>query len=191
MSHMIDKLSILVIDDNQHMVNIVRTIMRGFGAKEFLDARSAIEAYDIVKSEAVDLIITDYALEGMDGCDFSRLVRVGEDSPNHYVPIIMLSAYSERSRVEAARDAGVTEFCAKPVTAVELYRKVVSVINTPRPFIRTATYFGPDRRRRASEAYKGKERREALFGPKAPLLPGAKIPQLDPKRDQLALGKTN
>ena len=191
MSHIIEKLSILVIDDNHHMVNIVKTIMRGFGAKEFCDSRSAIEAYDLVKSQAVDLIITDCVMEGMDGCDFSRLVRVGEDSPNHYVPIIMLSAYSERSRVEAARDAGVTEFCAKPVTAAELYRKVVSVINTPRPFIRTATYFGPDRRRRMSEVYKGKERREALFGPKAPVLAGPATARLDPRHDQMALGKAS
>jgi CheY-like chemotaxis protein len=154
------------------MINIVKTIMRGFGAKEFRDARNAIEAYDIVKSEGVDLIVVDYAMDEMDGCEFARLVRLGEDSPNHYVPIIMLSAYSERTRVEAARDAGVTEFCAKPVTATELYRKVVSVINTPRPFIRTTTFFGPDRRRRNAGPYKGKERRENLFGPRAPALPG-------------------
>jgi CheY-like chemotaxis protein len=175
MTHMIEHLRILVVDDNHHMVNIVKTIMRGFGAKEFRDAKNALEAYGVLKSEGIDLVITDYAMEEMNGCDFSRLVRIGEDSPNHYVPIIMLSAYSERSRVEAARDAGVTEFCAKPVTAAELYRKIVSVINTPRPFIRTDTFFGPDRRRRTSNSYKGKERRGNLFGPKAPALPAGKL----------------
>jgi CheY-like chemotaxis protein len=174
MSLTIEHLQVLVIDDNHHMVNIVKTIMRGFGVKEFRDARNAVEGYEVVKSEGVDLIITDYAMDQMDGCEFARLIRLGEESPNHYVPIIMLSAYSERSRVEAARDAGVTEFCAKPVTATELYRKVVSVINTPRPFIRTTLYFGPDRRRRKSDSYKGKERRETLFGPKAPVAPSAR-----------------
>ena len=98
MSHSIERLSILVVDDNHHMVNIIKAIMRGFGAKEFRDARSAIEAYDLVKSVGFDLIITDYAMEEMDGCDLARLIRVGEDSPNNCVPIIMLSAYSERSR---------------------------------------------------------------------------------------------
>ncbi|MEP7209220.1 MAG: response regulator [Alphaproteobacteria bacterium] len=172
MNRTIEHLRVLVVDDNHHMVNIVKTIMRGFGAKEFCDAKSAVDGYEIVKTEGVDLIITDYAMDQMDGCEFARLIRLGEDSPNHYVPIIMLSAYSERSRVEAARDAGVTEFCAKPVTATELYRKVVSVINTHRPFIRTTMYFGPDRRRRKSDSYKGNDRRENLFGPKAPAAPG-------------------
>ena len=80
--------------------------------------------------------------------------------------IVMLTAYAEKSKVEQARDSGVTEFCAKPVTATELYRKVCAVINTPRSFIRTSVYFGPDRRRRKDDNYKGNERREALFGPK-------------------------
>jgi hypothetical protein len=69
--------------------------------------------------------------------------------------------------VEAARDAGVTEFCAKPVSAAELYRKVRVAINAPRSFIRTPLYFGPDRRRRDDVSYDGKERRESLFGPKS------------------------
>jgi DNA-binding NarL/FixJ family response regulator len=79
----------------------------------------------------------------------------------------MLTAYAERSKVEAARDAGVTEFCAKPVTATELYKKICVVINAPRSFIRTPIYFGPDRRRRNNDSYGGKERRESLFGPRA------------------------
>jgi two-component system chemotaxis response regulator CheY len=172
----LEHLRILVIDDNHHMVNIVKTIMRAFGAKDFRDAKNAIEAYELAKIEGVDLIVTDYAMDQMNGCEFTRLIRLAADSPNHYVPIIMLSAYSERSRVEAARDAGVTEFCAKPVTATELYRKVASIINTPRPFIRTIEYFGPDRRRRKSDSYKGNERRDNLFGPKPPAAPEGGTP---------------
>ena len=98
-------------------------------------------------------------MEILDGTDFVRLVRTGDDSPNPFVPIIMLTAYSERSKVIAARDAGVTEFCCKPVTAKELFRKVRSIVNTPRPFVRTSNYFGPDRRRIKSENYRGPERR--------------------------------
>jgi hypothetical protein len=44
---------------------------------------------------------------------------------------------------------------------------VCAVINTPRSFVRTSVYFGPDRRRRKDDAFKGKERRESMFGPKA------------------------
>jgi CheY-like chemotaxis protein len=167
---MLDRLKVLVVDDNLHMINVIKTIMRGFEVKDFFDASNASDAFNVIRNSPVDLIITDFAMEPVNGCDLTRLIRTAEDSPNHFVPIIMLTAYAEKSKVEQARDAGVTEFCAKPVTATELYRKVCSVINTPRSFIRTNVYFGPDRRRRRDDNYQGKERREALFGPKGAAL---------------------
>lgn len=155
-----NRLNVLIVDDNKHMITIVKTLLRGFGISHFLEANDAAEAFDLVRSEHIDFIIVDYLMEILDGTDFVRLVRTGEDSPNPFVPIIMLTAYSERSKVIAARDAGVTEFCCKPVTANELYRKVQSIVNNPRPFIRTNNFFGPDRRRMKNSTYRGPERRQ-------------------------------
>lgn len=166
MDRTLERLKVLVVDDNHHMINIIKTILRGFEVKDFFDTSGAAEAFQIIRTTPVDLIITDFAMDPVDGCELTKLIRSAEDSPNHFVPIIMLTAYAERSKVEQARDAGVTEFCAKPVTATELYRKVCSVINTPRSFVRTSVYFGPDRRRRKDDNYGGKERRENLFGAK-------------------------
>lgn len=153
-------LRVLVVDDNKHMVRIIKTILRGFGIVRPIEAYDAADAFDRVRSEAIDLIIVDFLMDILDGTDFVRLVRTADDSPNPFVPIIMLTAYSERSKVEAARDAGVTEFCCKPVTAKELYSKVVSVVNHPRPFVRTSMFFGPDRRRWINDQYKGPLRRD-------------------------------
>lgn len=153
------RLNVLIVDDNKHMISIVKTLLRGFGIGRFIEANDAAEAFDLVRSEHIDFIIVDYLMDILDGTDFIRLVRTADDSPNPFVPIIMLTAYSERSKVIAARDAGVTEFCCKPVTAIELFRKVQSIVNNPRPFIRTSTYFGPDRRRLKNDAYRGPERR--------------------------------
>lgn len=166
------KLKVLVVDDNQHMTNIVKTILRGFDVKELFEAHNAVDAFNLLRTQTVDFVITDYAITPVDGCHFTRMLRNSVESTHQFVPIIMLTAYAERSKVEQARDAGVTEFCAKPVTATELYKKVCAVINTPRSFIRTPVYFGPDRRRRRDDSYGGEERREALFGPKT----GAAVP---------------
>ncbi len=167
---MLERLKVLIVDDNHHMINVTRTILRGFGLKDFFEASGASEAFTIVCNTPIDLIITDFAMEPVNGCEFTKMIRTAEDSPNHFVPIIMLTAYAERAKVEAARDAGVTEFCAKPITPTDLYRKVCGVINTPRSFVRTSVYFGPDRRRRRDENYQGKERRENLFGPKGEIM---------------------
>ena len=60
-------------------------------------------------------------MKPMDGLEFTRRVRNDEHSPNPFVPIIMITGHTEKYRVEAARDAGVTEFLAKPITAQNLF----------------------------------------------------------------------
>ncbi len=157
----LSRLGVLIVDDNIQMINIVKTILRGFGVSKFVEARDAADAFDRVRSDPVDIVIVDYLMEILDGVDFVRLIRTSDDSPNPFIPIIMLTAHSERSRVEIARDAGVTEFCCKPVTAIDLYRKVAACIERPRPFIETPEYFGPCRRRRASDYDPAKDRRGA------------------------------
>jgi two-component system chemotaxis response regulator CheY len=77
------------------------------------------------------------------------------------VPIIMITGHTEKNRVTAARDSGITEFLAKPISAKALYQRIVNVIAHPRPFIKTKTYFGPDRRRNTNPNYAGPERRRA------------------------------
>jgi len=160
----LENLSILIVDDNAHMIKIVKTILRGFGIKSFYDATDAAEAFDIVRNDIIDIIIVDYQMDLLDGTDFVRLVRTGEDVANPFVPVIMLSAHSERKRITAARDAGVSEFCCKPVTAMELYKKLSSIVNSPRQFVRTASYFGPDRRRHDDNRYNGPFRRKTDTG---------------------------
>ncbi len=164
MSTKLEKVSVLIVDDNAHMINIVKTILRGFGVKMFYEATDAAEAFDVVKSDGPDVIIVDYQMDLLDGTDFARLVRTGDDIADPFVPIIMLSAHSERKRVIAARDAGITEFCCKPVTAEDLYKKFCAIINSPRQFVRTSTYFGPDRRRHNDEVYNGPFRRKSDEG---------------------------
>ena len=96
----------------------------------------------------------------LDGMDFVRMVRTGNDSPNQYVPIIMLTGHTEMNRVLEARDSGVHEFLAKPISAKSLYARIRAIIENPREFVRTSMYFGPNRRRRQSATYNGSERRK-------------------------------
>jgi len=97
-------------------------------------------------------------MEPLDGIDFTRMVRTAPDSPNPFVPIIMLTAHSSMERVIQARDSGVNEFLAKPVTAKGLYNRIATVIESPRQFVRASEYFGPDRRRSVKE-FMGMDRR--------------------------------
>ena len=152
-------LSVLIVEDNVHMLRSLAGMVRGFGFDEVHLAADPADALDMIKTNPIDLIFVDYRMPVLDGIEFTTMVRTSADSPNPYVPIIMVTAYSEPSKVRAARDAGVTEFCCKPINAKTLYSRIVSVVNKPRDFIRAPNYFGPDRRRREDPNYRGPERR--------------------------------
>ena len=156
----LETVQFLIVDDNLHVLEIVKAIVRGFGVRGVVEATSGDEAIRHLRQNTVDIVILDYRLGEDDGLDFLRRLRTNADSPAPNIPVIMLTSHSERVRVEAARDAGVNAFCAKPVVPVELWRKIVEVVDRPRDFVRTDTYYGPDRRRRDDPQYAGPERRQ-------------------------------
>ena len=145
--YVLDNVNVLVLDDNRHMRSLVQSILHALGVKNVCEAADAAQAFKELQHFQADVLIVDWHMEPLDGLDFVRLVRTAKDSPNPYVPIIMLSGYTEYRRVTEARDAGVNEFLAKPISAKALYQRFAAIIDNPRPFIRTKTYFGPDRRR--------------------------------------------
>lgn len=166
----IDRLNFLVVDDNKHMRALVKTILHALGSKSVVEAADGADAFKELRHFPADIIICDWNMSPLDGLDFVRLVRTGKDSPNPFAAIIMLTGHTEMHRVVEARDAGVHEFLAKPISAKALYSRVRSIIERPRPFIRTATYFGPDRRRKQTD-YKGKQRRKTVANTE--MAPGA------------------
>ena len=154
-----NRLRFLVVDDNAHMRQIVRTILYGFGSREVWEAEDGVAGLETFTKNRPDIVITDWAMPIFNGIEFTQMIRQPA-SNNPFVPIIMLTANTERTRVVAARDAGVTEFLAKPTSAKALYSRILNVILHPRPFIKTENYFGPDRRRGVNANYNGPERRK-------------------------------
>ncbi len=148
-----NRLRFLIIDDNAHMRRILRTLLNGFGTREVYEAEDGPSGLEAFTQYSPEIVITDWVMPGLDGLELTRMMRQPDAHSNAYVSIIMLTGHSEKARVMAARDAGVTEFLAKPISAKGLYQRIVNVVVNPRPFIRTATYFGPDRRRNVNPTY--------------------------------------
>jgi two-component system, chemotaxis family, chemotaxis protein CheY len=156
----LEKVTILVLEDNSHMALILREIMRGFGLRDIREARDAATAFEIIKDNHIDIALVDQNLGDLDGTEFVQLIRNADDSPNPYIQIIMVTAHGDRKTVMESLRAGANEFMVKPVTPMDLYKKLVSCIDKPRQFVRTSTYFGPDRRRRQDAVYRGPWRRK-------------------------------
>jgi two-component system chemotaxis response regulator CheY len=154
-----DRLKILVVDDNVHMRKLVITILQAFGVTDITEAADGEKAWHLMREINPDVIILDWVMDGMSGIGLVKMIRSHPQSPNAFVPVIMLTGYTQAERVEEARDAGVNEFLAKPVSVSTMMARLLSVIEHPRPYVRTAEYFGPCRRRHGDEAYGGPERR--------------------------------
>ncbi|MFN9008502.1 MAG: response regulator [Hyphomonadaceae bacterium] len=155
-------ITIMIVDDNQHMRRILKELLRAAGVSDIKEASDPVEAFEYMKTSSVDLLLVDLAMPLIDGVEFTKMIRTSEDSPNPFLPIIMITGHSERSRVNAARDAGVNEFLVKPVTAKSLMERLTLIVNKPRNFVKSKLYFGPDRRRRPDPNYGGSERRKDL-----------------------------
>ena len=138
---------------------ITATILGSAGFKRIREVRDGAEALDALREWPADLAIVDFNMAPLDGVEFTRLVRNSADSPNPYLPIIMMTGHSEKTRVFEARDAGVTEFIVKPITAKAVLDRIHAVIYKPRPFVKAEGYFGPCRRRMTLKDYKGPLRR--------------------------------
>jgi len=152
-------LNVLLVDDNQHMRMITATILHSAGIRSIREMPDGAAALTALREGVCDLAIVDFNMFPLDGVEFTRLVRNSPDSPNPYLPIIMLTGHSEKNRVMEARDAGVTEFVTKPITAKALFDRIQAVIFRPRAYVKTEGYFGPDRRRTSPADYVGPKRR--------------------------------
>ena len=156
-----DKLRFVVVDDNAHMRRIVRTLLRAFGSREIYEAEDGASGLEAVEAYSPDILLTDIKMPIFDGIELIQMIRNPDGSKHPFLPIIVLSAYSEKKHVVQARDCGATEFLCKPVSASALFRRIQNVIENPRPFIKTKDFFGPDRRRYINPNYAGEERRQS------------------------------
>jgi CheY-like chemotaxis protein len=158
-----ENIKALIVEDNAHMRALLRALLNSAGIKEVAEAAHGGTALTVLRERRSDLVLSDLAMKPMDGLEFTRQVRNSQNSPNPFVPIIMITGHTERHRVEAARDAGVTEFLAKPITAANLFSRIAEIVERPRAFVRCDSYFGPDRRRKTIEDYAGPWRRNDDF----------------------------
>ncbi len=154
-----DLLKILLVDDNHYMRVLLAEILRAIGVKDIFEATDGAEGLQMMRDHAVDIVMTDLSMQPLDGIDFVRLLRNSPDSPNQMCPVIMITGHSTFARVHEAREAGVNEFLAKPLTARGVIERLHQAVEHPRPFVRTDDYFGPDRRRRSDANFKGPFRR--------------------------------
>jgi CheY-like chemotaxis protein len=147
-AEVLSDLTVLVVDDEEPIRELICGILDNFGVRNVRQATDGLGAFRDMHAHRPDAVITDLMMKPVDGLAFTRAVRTDPDSPVPDVPILMVTGHCEKHHVEEARDAGVTEFLAMPVTANSIAERLTSAIQRPRDFIRARSFVGPERRRR-------------------------------------------
>jgi two-component system chemotaxis response regulator CheY len=116
---------VLVVDDYNTMVRIIRNLLRQLGFETIDDASDGVSALAKMRIRKYGLVISDWNMEPMSGYDLLREVR--GDPELAQTPFIMVTAESKTDNVIAAKKAGVSNYIVKPFNAQTLRNKIEAV----------------------------------------------------------------
>ena len=116
---------VLVVDDYQTMVRIIRNLLKQLGFEDVDDASDGSEALSKMRERRYGLIISDWNMQPMTGYELLKQVRSDRDL--HATPFIMVTAESKTENVIAAKRAGVNNYIVKPFNAQTLKSKIDAV----------------------------------------------------------------
>ncbi|MAO56966.1 MAG: hypothetical protein CMM61_14905 [Rhodospirillaceae bacterium] len=146
----------LVVDQDDAHRWMIHNLLKALGVGEVLTSSSNEDALGLLKRlsrksvteriDTVDFLIGDLKEEPLDGISMVRWIRMHGDSPNRFLPAILMATAFEPEVLAEARGYGATHFLLKPVTVETLMDRILTIINRPRPFVYNRAYFGPDRR---------------------------------------------
>lgn len=124
----LSNLSFLILDDNMHMRQILRSIMAGFGARRIYDAADGADGLEIVIDRRPDVVICDWAMTPVSGADFLRLLRRDRDKALATTPVIVITAHARKPVIVEAIQIGVHGFVAKPIAPAVLFNRVEAAL---------------------------------------------------------------
>jgi two-component system chemotaxis response regulator CheY len=139
---------VLVVDDEHYTRKVIRTLLLSIGVTHIDQASDGFDALDSIRMAPPDIVLLDWEMPRLDGPSFVRVVRSPETFPYPDLPIIMLTAHGERSRVIEAARLGVHEYLLKPVSIGALRSRLLSLVAYPRRMVRKGHYYGPEPRQR-------------------------------------------
>jgi DNA-binding NarL/FixJ family response regulator len=116
-------MNILIVDDEPGTRVLVASAVERLGHRA-MQAADAHEAWPLFLSERPEVVITDWAMPGMDGTELARRIRA--DTEPGYTFVMILTGKADESAARAAMEAGADDVIAKPLEDAELERKLIA-----------------------------------------------------------------
>jgi CheY-like chemotaxis protein len=141
---------VLIVDDEHYSRKVLRILLQSIGVNAVYEVGDGHAGLDAICTYTPDVVLVDYEMPRLDGSAFVRTVRSPGTFPYADVPLIMVTAHGERSRVLEIARLGIHEYLLKPVSSQTLQARLLSVFLNPRPMVRRGDYYGPEPRRPGS-----------------------------------------
>lgn len=177
---------ILIIDGDAKIAGLMKDVLEKLGFSGVHTATDGFEGVKKIKENQVDFVITDWELRPsahhlgaipqnavikgrnddfppINGASFVKSLRHSPNSPNPFLPVVMMVSKAVKDLVMMARDSGVNEILLKPIIAEDLCERIVRLIDDPRPFVTSKNFKGPCRRRSDDAPPKGMADRRKLI----------------------------
>jgi response regulator NasT len=113
-------LRVLIADDEALRLLSLRQQLEGMGHQVVGEATTGDEAVSLARELKPDLLIMDIRMPGLDGIDAAK--QITAERP---VPIVLVTAYSEKALAERAADAGIFAYLMKPVSEADLLPAII------------------------------------------------------------------
>jgi CheY-like chemotaxis protein len=149
----------LVIDSDAFTRSLVTQMLRGFGLDAISTCETGTQGIAHLQNNYADLCIVEGVLPDMPSTEFISWLR-RQDKAMRFIPVMVLTGYTQMGIVAAARDGGANSVVKKPVSPQALFDRINWMAKVSRPFIETGTFIGPDRRIRNDTPPDGIYKRE-------------------------------
>ena len=118
----------LIVDDSSVMRKIVERSLRQAGLAELVvrEAGTGLEGLEILRTQKIDLILTDINMPLMDGLEFVRQIGTQKLAPG--VPVVMITTESSEEHVKQAIQAGARGYIRKPFTSEQVKERVLPLV---------------------------------------------------------------
>jgi two-component system chemotaxis response regulator CheY len=121
------QIKILVVDDFATMRKVIRNLLKQVGYENIVEAEDGVNALRVLKSQKIDLVVSDWNMPNMTGLDLLKAVRADEELKQ--TPFLMVTAEALQDNVIAAVKAGVSNYIVKPFTAEVLNEKISKILD--------------------------------------------------------------
>ncbi|HWX48690.1 MAG TPA: EAL domain-containing protein [Roseomonas sp.] len=126
--------TILILDDRTTNRNIFSRLAQSLEPDIQVEAfGDPALALDWLREKSADLVVTDFRMPGMNGAEFTRRLRTLQQEPTAAdIPVIVITAYSDRSYRLQALEAGATDFLLSPVDHTEFLTRARNLLRMRR-----------------------------------------------------------